>query len=149
MESSSRAPAAYGPTKVVSLIDATAVFATFDKVVVPPRVPEAAAPEVASPDAPETAGLDCSASADAEMPASNTENEPKLGDPFTSFTPESEAIAPVRPHASFPKGAQLAKPPLRRLASRITVAVFGVCAGVVAGWFAWQTWTATPAASAP
>ena len=146
----SRAPAAHGPTNGAPPVDTAAVFVTLDKMVVPPLVPEAATPEVAPPDAPETAGPDCSASADAEMPASNTKNEPKVGDPFTSFIPESEAIAPVpvRPHASPPKGAQLAQRPRRRVESRITVAVVVVCASVVAGWFAWQTWTAT-AASAP
>jgi hypothetical protein len=99
----------------------------------PPIVPQAAASEVATPDAAEAAGPECSASADVEVPTSNTANEPE--DPFTTFDPEREPIVEtVRPRAS---------------SRKIPVAVVGVCAGVVAGWIAWQTWTATPAASAP
>jgi PEGA domain-containing protein len=134
VESSSLAPVAEGPTNGASPIDTVAVSAALDEVVVRPVVPLSAAPEVAPPDAPEIAGLEGSASADAEMSASNTEHAPNVGDPFDSFNPERKPIAPVRPRA-----------PLRR----IPVAVVGLCAAVGAGWIAWQTGTAMPAASAP
>jgi serine/threonine-protein kinase len=66
------------------------------------------------------------------MSASNTEDAPKVADPFATFKPEREPIVPVRPRAS----------------RKVPVAIVGVCVSVTAGWIAWQTWTATPAASA-
>ena len=59
---------------------------------------------------------------------------------LTSFKSELEPIAPVViPQPVKPRGRSRHMP----------MAVVGLCAGVAASWFAWQTWTARPASSAP
>lgn len=59
---------------------------------------------------------------------------------LTSFKSELEPITPVviTPPAKPRKGS-----------GRVPLAVIGLCAGAIASWFAWQTWTAQPASSAP
>ena len=56
------------------------------------------------------------------------------GLPRSSPSPRPSRCAPARP---------------KRSRLQIPLAMVGVCASVIAGgWFIWQTWTATPAASA-
>jgi hypothetical protein len=62
------------------------------------------------------------------------------GNWLTSFKSELEPIEPV-----------VIAPPVspRNRSRRVPLAVVGLCAAVTASWFAWQTWTARPASSAP
>lgn len=62
------------------------------------------------------------------------------GNWLTSFKSELEPIEPV-----------VITPPVnpRNRSRRVPLAVVGLCAAVTASWFAWQTWTARPASSAP
>ena len=57
----------------------------------------------------------------------------KVDDWITSFASENERAVPLPPRVS---------------QHRIAVVVIGVCVALSGGWFAWQAWTATPAASA-
>lgn len=70
---------------------------------------------------------------DIEPQPTSGEDPGVVDDWSTSFTSENEQDTP----------------PLKRVAERrIPVIVLAVCVALSGGWFAWQAWTATPAASA-
>ena len=65
-----------------------------------------------------------------------------------SFDSEVQAVAQAY-DGLVPLAEPVAPAPPKRSRLRIPLVVAGVCGSViVAGWFVWQTWTATPAASA-
>lgn len=73
--------------------------------------------------------------ADTAKPVWDIEHERAEGDDWVaSFDSEVKPVAPARPKRSW---------------RQIPLVVVSVCASLIAGWFVWQTWTATPAASAP
>ena len=65
--------------------------------------------------------------------------------------PPEIAIIPDEEDSLSPFASELEPAPARprALVRRLPLAVIALCASVVAGWFIWQTWTATPAVSAP
>ena len=72
--------------------------------------------------------------ANTATPEWDVEQERAEGDNWVaSFDSEVKTAAPARPKRSW---------------RQIPLVVVAVCAGVIAGWFVWQTWTETPAASA-
>jgi len=71
----------------------------------------------------------------AATPVWDSEHERADGDSWVaSFESEVKPVAPVRQKRSW---------------RQIPVVVVGICGSLIAGWFVWQTWTATPAVSAP
>src|SRR4029077_4553244 len=76
--------------------------------------------------------------ADTTTPEWDVEQERAEGDSWVASF-DSETVSPARPASAHPKRSSL----------QIPLVVVGVCGTLLAaGWFFWQTWTATPAATA-